>query len=108
MYRNILVPLDGSELGEQALNVARTLAQRTQGRVHAVSVHDPSAYVPRSHGEATHGFTAASDAQHRASDATFVEQRAQTSRQLGVDAIGVVLEGTVVEALAEYAVANVV
>lgn len=34
MFERILVPLDGSELAEQALPMAVTLARKTQARIH--------------------------------------------------------------------------
>jgi nucleotide-binding universal stress UspA family protein len=41
MYRSILVPLDGSSLGEQALPFAQDLAQRTGAALHLAHVHIP-------------------------------------------------------------------
>jgi nucleotide-binding universal stress UspA family protein len=41
MYRNILVPLDGSEFGEQALPLALTVARRTGATLHLIHVHTP-------------------------------------------------------------------
>jgi nucleotide-binding universal stress UspA family protein len=39
--RGVLVPLDGSQLAEQALPVATAFARRTGATVHLVSVHEP-------------------------------------------------------------------
>lgn len=39
MYRSILVPLDGSGFGEDAIPVALRLAEQAGGRVHLVHVH---------------------------------------------------------------------
>lgn len=39
MLRNILVPLDGSGFGEQALPVAVSLARRSGGKVHVLHIH---------------------------------------------------------------------
>jgi nucleotide-binding universal stress UspA family protein len=39
VYRNILVPLDGSALGEQALPVAIDIARRTGSALHLVHIH---------------------------------------------------------------------
>jgi nucleotide-binding universal stress UspA family protein len=41
MYRSLLVPLDGSPFAEQALPLARSIAQRTGAEVQLVYVHDP-------------------------------------------------------------------
>ena len=43
MYRSILVPLDGTAFGEQALPLARALAKRTGSSLHLVHVHTPGA-----------------------------------------------------------------
>ena len=43
MFRNILVPLDGSPFGEHALPIAYALARRAGGHVHLVRVHEPIA-----------------------------------------------------------------
>lgn len=42
MYRSILVPLDGSSLGEQALPLAYEVAQRAGATLHLVHVHHPT------------------------------------------------------------------
>src|SRR5450755_2136057 len=39
MYRSILVPLDRSSLAEQALPLARSIAQRANGKLDLVEVH---------------------------------------------------------------------
>ena len=41
MLRGVLVPLDGSELAEQALSVGAALARRAGATLHLVSVHEP-------------------------------------------------------------------
>ncbi|MCX7700787.1 MAG: universal stress protein [Gemmataceae bacterium] len=41
MIRNILVPLDGSDFGEQALDWATLVAKRAGARVHLVHVREP-------------------------------------------------------------------
>jgi nucleotide-binding universal stress UspA family protein len=43
MYQSILVPLDGSALGEQALPLALAVARRAGARLQVVHVHDPAA-----------------------------------------------------------------
>ena len=43
MFRNILVPLDGSPFGEHALPIAYAIARRAGGNVHLVRVHEPIA-----------------------------------------------------------------
>jgi nucleotide-binding universal stress UspA family protein len=41
MYRAILVPLDGSPFGEQALPLALSIARRAGVGLHLISVHAP-------------------------------------------------------------------
>ncbi len=43
MFRNILVPLDGSPFGEHALPIAYAIARRAGAHVHLVRVHEPIA-----------------------------------------------------------------
>jgi nucleotide-binding universal stress UspA family protein len=45
MFRNILVPLDGSMFGEHALPIAVSIARRAGAQVHLVHVHVPVAPV---------------------------------------------------------------
>jgi nucleotide-binding universal stress UspA family protein len=47
MYRSILIPLDGTPFGEQALPVAREVARRSGATLHLVHVHSPgTAWTP--------------------------------------------------------------
>jgi nucleotide-binding universal stress UspA family protein len=46
MFRNILVPLDGSPLSEQALPVAARLARAANATLHLVHVHTPATLNP--------------------------------------------------------------
>lgn len=46
MFRTILVPLDGSVVGEQALAAAARLARAFQATVHLVHVHYPNSLTP--------------------------------------------------------------
>jgi nucleotide-binding universal stress UspA family protein len=46
MIRKILVPLDGSELGEHALPLAASLAKKTGAMLHLAHVHQPSPPIP--------------------------------------------------------------
>jgi nucleotide-binding universal stress UspA family protein len=43
MYRTLLVPLDASPFGEQALPLALSIARRAEADVHVVHVHNPLA-----------------------------------------------------------------
>lgn len=105
MYRNLLVPLDGSAFSARAIPVASEIARRSGAVVHLALVVDPSAYVPFVTGEIALPVF----------DATLTEAASQRDQQLldshvtalsanGVTAIAHVLEGLVVESLAECAV----
>lgn len=104
MYRTLLVPLDGSLFSARALGVATALARRTNATVHVVTVLDPSAYVPFVPGEVlvpvldTEALAARRDA-----DQDAIRAEAKRLTDAGVNAVGRLLEGTVVEAIAEYA-----
>jgi nucleotide-binding universal stress UspA family protein len=52
VFRNILVPLDGSPLGEQALPMALSVARRAKAALHVVLVHVPDEYHDYAHCEA--------------------------------------------------------
>lgn len=105
MLRTILVPLDGSAFSAKALPVAAAIAARTGAVLHVVSVLDPSAYVPFVPGEVLVPVmdTDALNAR-RETDEAAVKAEADRLVHDGVTATGRLLEGTVVEALAEYAV----
>src|SRR5688500_4450672 len=45
MFRNVLVPLDGSAFGEHALPLALTVARRAGATLHLMHVHTPLAAV---------------------------------------------------------------
>lgn len=102
MYSTILVPLDGSPLGERALPVALALARRSRSRVELVHVHRPvasSANAPMY--------------DNRLDDE--VEQRTRERisaiteslvRDEGVTATAVFLRGNVASALDEHAAAR--
>lgn len=105
MLRTILVPLDGSAFSAKALPVAAAIAARTGAAVHVVSVLDPSAYVPFVPGEVlVPVMDTDALAARREADEAAVKAEAGTLAQQGITATGLLLEGTVVEALAEHAV----
>lgn len=70
MYRTLLVPLDGSPFGEQALPLAVALAHKANALVEVVHVHSPSEY-----------YSAPSAA------APMLEQEAQREKQAYLDGI---------------------
>lgn len=104
MYQSILVPLDGSAFSAAALPVAAAFARRTGAELHIVTVFDPSAFLNfRAAGSTLPAFTPSiADEQRRAMLAS-VQERAASIANTGVRASGTLLEGTIVEALAEHA-----
>lgn len=105
MLSSILVPLDGSAFSAKALPVAAAIAKRTGARLHVVTVLDPSAYVPFVPGEVlVPVMDTDALAARRAADEAAIRDEAARLVADGVQAEGRVLEGTVVEALAEFAV----
>jgi nucleotide-binding universal stress UspA family protein len=107
MYRTILVPLDGSTFSAQALPVAAALARRTGAALRVVTVIDPSAYVPFVPGEVlVPVLDTEALAARREVDRGHIEAEAAKLRADGVEATGALLEGTVVDALAEDAAAS--
>ncbi|HMS02195.1 MAG TPA: universal stress protein [Gemmatimonadaceae bacterium] len=104
MLASLLVPLDGSAFSAKALPVAAAIAKRTGARLHVVTVLDPSAYVPFVPGEVlVPVMDTEALAARRAADEAAIHGEAERLRADGVQAEGHLLEGTVVEALAEFA-----
>lgn len=107
MYQSILVPLDGSEFSARALPTAAAIARRTGATLHLVVVFDPSAMLHFAPGEASiPAFDATMINSRCAELRAWVEEQAGSIANTGVPALGEFLEGTVVEALAEQALAT--
>lgn len=103
MYASLLVPIDGSPVSARAIPVAAALARRTQATVHLAFVHDPSAYVPFVPGEiSVPVYDADLIREQREAAAQQLHREVEALEQQGVRATGVLLDGTVVEALREY------
>lgn len=106
MYTSILVPYDGSAPSARALPVAAALAARTGASVQLAVVHDPSAYIPFVPGEvAIPVFDQELVQAHRTRDQQVLDAAVAHLQQQGVRASGVLLDGTIVEALEEHLVA---
>ncbi len=104
MYQTILVPFDGSPLSARALPVAAELARRARATLHLVTVHDPSAYIPFVPGEvAIPIYDADMVSVRREQDQAALDDAVAALRRDGVEATGTLIEGTIVEALAERA-----
>lgn len=107
MYQSILVALDGSEFSACALPASAALARRCGARLHLVTVFDPSTMLHFAPGEASVPVFDSSIADNRCAELkAWVEEQAASISNTGVSAVGTLLEGTVIEALAEHAVAT--
>lgn len=106
MYQSILVALDGSEFSSSSLPAAAALARRSGAMLHLVVVFDPSTmlhFAPG--GEASAAVYDVSVVDERCGALrSWVEEQAASISNTGLRANGVLLEGTVVEALAEHVV----
>ena len=105
MYQTILVALDGSEFSASALPAAAALARRSRAQLHLVVVFDPSTMLNFTPGEVAIPVFDSSMADKRCAELRgWVDELAASISNTGVSASGTLLEGTVVEALAEHAV----
>ncbi len=103
MYRTILVPFDGSTLSASAVPLAIDLARRTAATVHLAMVHDPSSYIPFVAGEvAVPIYDGELEKEHRAADVRKLDDAIAMLRAAGIPSKGVLLEGTVADALEKY------
>lgn len=102
MFRTILVPLDGSPVGEQALAAAARLARAVHATVHLVHVHYPNSLTP-----IVIETLPVIDTDLRSLAAEhercYLEQTAQSPLLHGLDVVTTRLEGPVAETLAAYA-----
>lgn len=94
----ILVPLDGSALGEQALLPAVSLARRSGSTLHVVRVHVLN--IPVGFPEAAVFFS--SELENRARDAEREYLKAVTRRTREVPVETALLEGSIASALEKY------
>lgn len=92
MFRDIVVPLDGSGLAEQALELADWIAGECDARLHLVRVHVswPGQYADE-------------DRAPRAGDERYLELLASPRREARQDVRVAVLDGSVALAISDYA-----
>jgi nucleotide-binding universal stress UspA family protein len=101
MYRSLLVPLDGSPFGEQALPLALSLARRAGAALHLVHVLAP---VPALYAEALLAAPGLDDTRSR--QQTYLDDLARHLRRLApVTVHTTVLEGAPAPALQDHAAA---
>jgi nucleotide-binding universal stress UspA family protein len=101
MMRNILVPLDGSDFGEQALPRAVELAQRHDAKLHLVHVHSLPVLPMSMDGMGV--FDPDWPQRQRDEESAYVERLANTRVRSAVPAVVVrLLDEPIGEALASY------
>jgi nucleotide-binding universal stress UspA family protein len=106
MYRSILVPLDGSPFGEQALPLAVGIARRSAAHLRVVHVHVPLAEV---YAETWPGFESTVNPALRLRSQGYldaVRRRLEVAAGPDVEVTCALVEGTVPEALQEQVVAT--
>lgn len=107
MYTSIFVPIDGSPHSARALPVAAALAARSGARIELAIVHDPSAYIPFVPGEVSIPLYDQEIVQaQRERDQHALDSAVAQLQSQGIAATGVLLDGTIVEALDEHMRAN--
>ena len=108
MYRNILVPLDGSKLAECVLPHVETLVRASEGKVIFVRVVEPC--CPTAEDAGDYAFpdevVRRIEAKNSADADSYLKQVIAKGRYDAPRAEAVVLNGTAVETLAEYAAQN--
>jgi nucleotide-binding universal stress UspA family protein len=100
-YDEIMVPVDGSERAERALEDAFAIAETTDARIHAVNVVD-IASVSTASGYAVEEFVE----RRKTSGENATEQAAEQARERGLDAVTAVRRGTPAHTLLAYADEN--
>jgi len=102
MFRSVLVPLDGSRFGEQALPLALTVARRAGARLELVHKHVPPAPL---HPDGMLAREHALDTTSRAQEQAYLDGVAgRLARAGNITVTSALVEGPTVEALDEHAV----
>lgn len=106
MYRQILVPLDGSELAEGAIPHAAELAKAFEARVTLLSVIEAVAVYPQP-GVVGPVVSVSMDVQDEVAEVTeYLDKVADKLRQDGIDVLRVVREGDAAAQICDYAKLN--
>lgn len=102
MFRTILVPLDGSPVGEQALAAAARLARAVHATVHLVHVHYPNSLTPIVI-ETLPIIDAELQSLATQHEQFYLEQMAAAPVMQGIHTVTTLLEGEIAETLAAHA-----
>jgi nucleotide-binding universal stress UspA family protein len=102
MFRNILLPLDGSPFSEHALPLGVDLAVRSGARLHLVQVHEPP--VAQVYPDGLPVFDERWDGAVRAQSEEYLRSVAQRCMERGgTSPVTELLDGAVAAAIAQYA-----
>ncbi len=101
MYRTILVPLDGTDFGEQALPVAMAIARRSGARVILAHVHELSAHELATHEDL--GFADRTELEGRKKEWQWLARTAAEMTATGVPTTATLLDGPPADALERHA-----
>jgi nucleotide-binding universal stress UspA family protein len=104
MYRNVMVPLDGSTFSEQALDLAIPIARRADATLHLVLVH--SAVVPSMADVAPVALYHAWEEDHRAKEAAYLERTVAAVEERGAKAVPQLRDGDVEQELVARATSD--
>lgn len=102
MFRTILVPLDGSPVGEQALAAAARLARAVHATMHLVHVHYPNSLTPIVI-ETLPIIDAELQSLATQHEQFYLEQMAAAPVMQGIHTVTTLLEGEIAETLAAHA-----
>ena len=100
--RNLIVPLDGSDLAETALYAVEVLAEAMSVQVHLVHAFDPTEYDRRHRYSLALAGQGSARERLRANHNSYLDSVADGLRSKGLDVHTEVLEGPTVRTLVEY------
>lgn len=105
LIKRILVPLDGSGIGQAALDLAVYLAPAFGAELHLIQVVEPVRYMPSIDGLGAYTLPINDVEIHREAEA-FLEKRAAELKEQGLTAVTAVLTGAATEQISRYAEEN--